>query len=72
MSNSSVYDQRYSGNYRERLSGFEIARWEAIDHFITHILKLGLAKTVLDYGAGSGLYVNLWEKTFRESELLFL
>ncbi len=71
MSNSSVYDQRYSGNYREHLSGFEIARWEALDHFTINVLKLGSAKKVLDYGAGSGLHVNLWEKTFREAELYF-
>jgi ubiquinone/menaquinone biosynthesis C-methylase UbiE len=71
MSISSVYDQRYSGNYRARLSGFEVARWEALDHFITHVLKLGAAKKVLDYGAGSGLHVDLWEKTFPEAELHF-
>lgn len=71
MSTSSVYDQRYSGDYREHLCGFEIARWIAIEHFITYVLKLGSAKKVLDYGAGRGLHVNLWEKTFREAELHF-
>jgi SAM-dependent methyltransferase len=71
MFNSAVYDQRYSGDYREHRSGYEIARWEALDHFITHVLKLTSAKMVLDYGAGSGLYVNLWEKAFREAELHF-
>lgn len=71
MSSSSIYDQRYSGDYRETLSGFEIARWKALDHFITDVLKLGSAKKVLDYGAGRGLHVNLWEKTFPEAELHF-
>jgi len=71
MSTSSVYDQRYLEDYREHLSGYEIARWEALDHFITYVLKLGSAKTVLDYGAGSGLHVDLWEKTFRKAELHF-
>ena len=71
MSTPSVYDQRYSGDYREHLCGYEIARWEALDHFITHVLKLGSAKKVLDYGAGIGLHVNLWENTFREAELHF-
>ncbi|NWG33999.1 MAG: class I SAM-dependent methyltransferase [Chloroflexi bacterium] len=71
MSNSSIYDQRYLGDYRERLSGYEIARWEALEHFITRILKLGWARKVLDYGAGSGLHVGLWEKTFPGAELHF-
>ena len=71
MSPSSVYDLRYSGDYREHLTGNEMARWKALDHFLTHVLKLGSAKTVLDYGAGSGLFVNLWEKTFAEAELFF-
>jgi 2-polyprenyl-3-methyl-5-hydroxy-6-metoxy-1,4-benzoquinol methylase len=71
MSVSSVYDQRYSGDYREHLSGYEIARWEALDHFVTHVLKLASARKVLDYGAGSGLHVDLWEKIFPEAELHF-
>lgn len=71
MSISSVYDQHYSGDYREHLSGYEIARWEALDHFINYVLKLGSAKKVLDYGAGSGLHVDLWEKVFPEAELHF-
>ena len=68
---SSIYDQRYSGNYRQHLSGYEISRWKALDHFITHVLKIGSSKKVLDYGAGSGLHVNLWEKVFSEAELHF-
>lgn len=71
MSVSSVYDKRYSGDYRESLSGYEIARWEALDHFITRVLKLNAAKRVLDYGAGSGLHVELWEKLFPGAELSF-
>lgn len=66
-----VYDQRYAGNYREQLSGFEIARWEALDHFITHVLAINDANRVLDYGAGVGLHVGLWEKLFPESSLHF-
>jgi len=71
VSISSVYDQRYLGNYRGNLSGFEIARWEALHHFITSVLKLGSVKKVLDYGAGSGLHINLWEKAFPGAELQF-
>jgi len=71
MSISSIYNQRYSGDYREHLSGYEIARWKALDHFVTHVLKLNAAQRVLDYGAGSGLHVGLWEKIFPEAELHF-
>lgn len=71
MSISSVYDQRYSGEYREHLSNYEIARWKALAHFITCVLKLREAKKVLDYGAGSGLHVALWEKLFPEAQLYF-
>jgi len=68
---SDVYNQRYLGNYRETLSGYEIARWEALEHFATRILKLGSATKVLDYGAGSGLHVVLWERIFPNAELNF-
>lgn len=68
---SSIYNQRYSGNYRKHLSGYEIARWEAIEHFVIHVLKINAAKRVLDYGAGRGLYLGLWEKIFPEAELYF-
>ncbi len=68
---SSIYDERYAGDYRERVRGYEVARWKALDHFITRVLNLGSAKTILDYGAGSGLHVGLWEKTFPKAELHF-
>ena len=31
VSTASVYDLRYQGDYRENLSGYEFARWEALD-----------------------------------------
>lgn len=71
MSTSSVYDQRYLGDYRDHPVGVEIARCEAIGHFIAHVLKLGSVAKVLDYGAGSGMHVDLWEKTFPQAELHF-
>lgn len=67
----NIYNELYSGDYREHLSGYEIARWQALDHFITHILDLGEAGMVLDYGAGSGLHVGLWDKVFTKSSLYF-
>jgi SAM-dependent methyltransferase len=71
MSEESVYDQRYSAGYREHLSGYEIARWQALDHFISNVTALSSAKMVLDYGAGSGFHVDLWEKVFPKAELYF-
>ncbi len=71
MSVKSIYDQHYLGDYRKRLSGQEIARWEAVDHFISRVMALNSAKKVLDYGAGRGLYVALWEKVFPKAELYF-
>jgi ubiquinone/menaquinone biosynthesis C-methylase UbiE len=66
-----VYDYRYSVGYREHLSGYEIARWHSLKHFLTGVLSINDAKMVLDYGAGSGLHVKLWEKIFHESSLHF-
>lgn len=71
MPGSSVYDQRYAGDYRERLSGYEIARWKALHHFVARIVKPASADTVLDYGAGSGLHVSLWESLFPKADLSF-
>ena len=66
-----IYDERYLKGYRESLSGYEFARWIALDHFIRKILKLSDIKTVLDYGSGSGLHVDLWRKVFPLSDLYF-
>lgn len=71
MSVASVYNARYAGEYRQRLSGYEIARWRALEHFIRRVLELDTAKAVLDYGAGSGLHVALWEKVFPSADLYF-
>lgn len=65
------YDSRYANNYRSSLNGYEIARWKALDHFVTRALKLSSAQTVLDYGSGSGLHLELWEKIFPNAELSF-
>ena len=61
---SAVYDERYRGDYRQQLAGFEIARYNALRHFVRRVLRLGPAGRVLDYGAGSGLHVDLWEELF--------
>ncbi|HYZ93373.1 MAG TPA: class I SAM-dependent methyltransferase [Actinomycetota bacterium] len=68
---SSIYDERYAGNYRESLNAQELARWGALEHFITRVAKIGSARRVLDYGAGIGLHVDLWEEVFPGAELHF-
>ena len=68
-SQKETYDLRYSSDYREHLSGFEVARWDALAHFIPNVAGLKQADKLLDYGSGSGLYVPLWKKLFPETEL---
>ena len=70
MNFSSIYDKRYADGYRENLSGYEIARWKALESLISY-LHLSDVKKVLDYGAGSGLYVGLWETVFPTAGLNF-
>jgi len=67
----NIYDRRYLSDYRASLSGYEFARWSALDHFIRKVLKLNNIKTVLDYGSGSGLHINLWGKVFPSADLYF-
>lgn len=66
-----IYDKRYTGSYRENLSGFEVARWKALEHFIAKTIKPNSHLKILDYGSGSGLHVDLWRKLFPTSELFF-
>lgn len=66
-----IYDQRYRGSYRSKLEGYEVARWRALEHFIPRVARLGRGGKVLDYGAGSGLHVELWERVFPQAELWF-
>ena len=70
MSFADVYNRRYLDGYRSSLSGYEIARWKALDHFIPGVLsKRPKPVKVLDYGAGTGLFIPLWRKLFPEAEL---
>lgn len=69
INQKEIYDQRYEGDYREELSGFEVARWDALEHFIPNVAGLKKVEKVLDYGSGSGLYVGLWEKLWSEAEI---
>ena len=70
MSITDIYNQRYLEGYRNSLSGYEVARWKALDHFITK--KVSPTMTggkILDYGGGSGLFIPLWRKLFSGAEL---
>jgi len=71
MNSSSIYDHLYASGYRQNLSGYEIARWKALDSLISHTLHSGDVKKVLDYGGGSGLHGGLWERLFPKAELHF-
>lgn len=66
-----VYDKLYMKDYRENLTGYEIARWISLDHFIKNVLKLCDVQTVLDYGAGRGAHVGLWRNLFPRAKLYF-
>lgn len=66
-----MYNKRYLNGYRDTLYGYEYARSSALDHFISKILKMNNAKKVLDYGSGSGLYVDLWRTVFPLADLYF-
>lgn len=68
---SAIYDKRYSESYREHLTGYEVARWKALEHFIASIVRIRTPQKVLDYGAGSGLYAPLWISLFPSAELNF-
>lgn len=65
---SGVYNAKYTDRqYRETLDGCEVARWRALRHFIRQIAPIGdrsSSLALLDYGAGSGLFVDLWKATF--------
>ena len=66
-----IYDTRYLGGYRKCLSGYEVARWKALEHLITCVLKLEDIGSVLDYGCGNGLHVKLWMHAFPKADLYF-
>ena len=68
---SRVYDDRYETNYRQRVDGLEVARWNALAHFIRMVACPVWGGRVLDYGAGAGMHVALWEQSFPSSELHF-
>lgn len=65
------YNGLYLKGYRRDIKSYEFARWKALNHFITKVLKLKNVSTFLDYGCGSGLYIKLWKQLFPQAELYF-
>jgi SAM-dependent methyltransferase len=68
---SRLYNNRYRNGYRETLSGYEVARWEALSSFMQKRMDLSDVSTVLDYGCGRGLHVSLWQSLFPAAKLFF-
>lgn len=66
-----IYNQRFLRGYRQELSGYELARWSALSHFLVKVAPLTDVKRVLDFGCGNGLHVPLWESLFPNAELYF-
>jgi SAM-dependent methyltransferase len=50
------------------VAGYERARWSALRHFI-RAASIPPPGRVLDYGAGSGLYIPLWRELFPDARL---
>lgn len=66
------YDNRYAAeDYRTKLSSYEVARVDALSLLVKNTLRLQNPESVLDYGSGNGLHVDLWKKLFPNSKLHF-
>jgi len=63
------YDERYQRGYRAELSGYEKARHRALHHFIRRVARVKQVQTMLDYGSGSGLFLDLWKELFPAAAL---
>lgn len=67
----NLYNNRYSEGYREEIISYDSARRVALRHFILDTLKIKNKTAILDYGCGSGLFIELWKKVFPNSDLYF-
>jgi len=64
-----TYDERYRAGYREKLSGYEFARWVALDHFFRKVINVTEPKNILDYGCGNGLFYPLLQLLYPHAEI---
>lgn len=67
--NKDIYNKMYLSGYRNSLSGYEIARWNALDHFIRKVVRKSDVRNVVDYGCGNGLFYPLLKSLFPMSEV---
>lgn len=70
--NKSTYDTKYLDGYREKLTGYEKARYTAIKDVIQNVTKNDKDNlNILDYGSGNGLFVSLIKECFPNSNHYF-
>ena len=69
MTKKIDYEKYHEKNHRSKLSGFEIARWDALAHFIPQHILNNKNLHILDYGAGTGLHLELWKILFSKSDI---
>ncbi len=67
----NLYNNRYNEGYREEIISYDYARGVALKHFILKTLKIKKKAVILDYGCGSGLFIDLWKEIFPTSDLYF-
>ncbi|TWU29149.1 class I SAM-dependent methyltransferase [Novipirellula artificiosorum] len=68
---ASDYDALYKDGYRQQLSGCEYARLAALKHFLSKVCRVNRDCDVLDYGAGAGLHLPLWEELFAPERIFY-
>jgi 2-polyprenyl-3-methyl-5-hydroxy-6-metoxy-1,4-benzoquinol methylase len=71
MADKDLYDDLYRDGYRSTMSGIELARAKGIDHFASNIMESSPIKMMLDYGAGAGLHIPIWQSLFPDSQFFF-
>lgn len=69
MKLANIYNNRYLTGYRNSLSGYEIARWKALEHFFKQIVKYDNPQKILDYGCGNGLFYPLLKSLFPKAKI---
>ena len=67
-----TYEDLYASDYRQELNPFEIARAKAIAHFVRNqVLQDTTPKNIIDYGAGTGMFSDLWFELFPKADVKF-
>lgn len=65
----AFYDGLYAKGYRQKSGAVDMARMEALRHFIVSVVRPRSAERVLDYGCGSGINLPLWKDVFPHAEI---